>query len=46
MWAGINFEGTFPFIPGHEWIGHVVEAGPDVKTIKVGDRITGDNFIA
>jgi len=46
MWAGTNFEGTFPFIPGHEWIGHVAETGPDVKALKVGDRVTGDNFIA
>lgn len=46
MWAGTNFEGKFPFIPGHEWIGHVVETGPGVKTIKAGDRVTGDNFIA
>jgi len=46
MWAGTNFEGTFPFIPGHEWIGHVVEIGPSVRMLKIGDRVTGDNFIA
>ncbi|MCL4377295.1 MAG: alcohol dehydrogenase catalytic domain-containing protein [Actinobacteria bacterium] len=46
MWAGTNFEGTYPFVPGHEWIGHIVETGPDVKTLKLGDRVTGDNFIA
>ena len=27
MWAGTNNEGTFPFIPGHEWSGSVVETG-------------------
>ena len=21
MWAGTNPEGTFPFVPGHEWAG-------------------------
>ena len=21
MWAGTNFEGTFPFVSGHEWSG-------------------------
>ena len=46
MWAGTNLEGTFPFIPGHEWIGQVVEVGPNVRTLKKGDRVTGDNFIA
>ena len=45
MWAGTDFEGTFPFVPGHEWIGEVIEAGPEVKTLKVGDRVTGECFI-
>ena len=45
MWAGTNYEGTFPFVPGHEWIGHVVKLGKDVRTLKIGDRVTGDVFI-
>ena len=45
MWAGTNYEGIFPFIPGHEWVGEVVEAGPEVKTLKAGDRVTGECFI-
>lgn len=45
MWAGTNFEGVFPFIPGHEWVGHVVEVGGKVKTLKIGDRVMGDNYI-
>jgi propanol-preferring alcohol dehydrogenase len=28
-----------PFIPGHEGIGIVVEAGKDVKNVKEGDRV-------
>jgi 2-desacetyl-2-hydroxyethyl bacteriochlorophyllide A dehydrogenase len=45
MWAGTNFEGTFPFIPGHEWVGSVVDVGPGVNSLKVGDRVTGAPFI-
>ena len=45
MWAGTNNEGTFPFIPGHEWVGRVVEVGKKVKMLKVGDRVTGEPFI-
>ena len=46
MWAGINAEGSFPFIPGHETVGRVVEVGKKVSTLKVGDRVTGEPFIA
>uniref|UniRef100_A0A8H7XQM4 Enoyl reductase (ER) domain-containing protein n=1 Tax=Psilocybe cubensis TaxID=181762 RepID=A0A8H7XQM4_PSICU len=28
-----------PVVPGHEIAGHVVSVGPQVKTIKVGDRV-------
>jgi S-(hydroxymethyl)glutathione dehydrogenase / alcohol dehydrogenase len=28
-----------PFIPGHEFMGVVVEVGPRVKTLKKGDRV-------
>ena len=45
MWAGTNFEGTFPFVPGHEWVGRVVEIGKDVQALAVGDRVTGEPFI-
>ena len=33
MWEGKNNEGTFPFIPGHEWSGEVVEAGKDTEEL-------------
>jgi L-iditol 2-dehydrogenase len=45
MWAGTNFEGTFPFVPGHEWVGEVVELGPGVESLTVGDRVVGECFI-
>uniref|UniRef100_A0A7R9VYS2 Enoyl reductase (ER) domain-containing protein n=1 Tax=Pseudictyota dubia TaxID=2749911 RepID=A0A7R9VYS2_9STRA len=28
-----------PVIPGHEIVGHVVELGPDVKDLRMGDRV-------
>lgn len=42
MLGGTNFEGTFPFVPGHEGMGHIIEVGSNVKTFKVGDRVTWD----
>ena len=30
---------TYPLVPGHEVVGRVVEAGPQVKRVKVGDRV-------
>src|SRR4051794_5159040 len=29
----------YPFIPGHEVIGHVQEAGPEVKYLKTDQRV-------
>ncbi len=35
-----------PAIPGHEFIGHVVELGPDVKgDFKIGDRVVADQIV-
>lgn len=45
MWAGTNFEGTFPFTPGHEWVGDIEEVGSEVTSVKVGDRVTGECFL-
>jgi L-iditol 2-dehydrogenase len=42
MWEGTNTEGTFPFIPGHEWAGEVVEVGRDIKTLSAGDRVVAE----
>lgn len=30
---------TFPFVPGHEIVGHVTERGAAVTSVKVGDRV-------
>jgi 2-desacetyl-2-hydroxyethyl bacteriochlorophyllide A dehydrogenase len=45
MLIGKDDEGTFPYVPGHEWSGHIIEIGKDVKNLKVGDRVTGEPFI-
>ena len=42
MWEGTNQEGTFPFIPGHEWSGEVVAVGKEVKSVSNGDRVVAE----
>ena len=37
---GLDSEGIFPSILGHEGAGVVVKCGPGVKTLKPGDKIT------
>jgi threonine dehydrogenase-like Zn-dependent dehydrogenase len=37
-WRG--FGDQYPQPLGHEWAGTVVELGPDVKKLRIGDRIT------
>ena len=39
---GGSFEVTPPLIPGHEFSGVVAEVGAAVKSVKVGDRVSGD----
>ena len=36
----------FPFIIGHEWAGEVVAVGAAVQTLRVGDRVVGENHKA
>ncbi len=37
--------GAFPVVPGHEYAGVVVETGPDVSHLSVGERVAVDpNF--
>lgn len=37
--SGVDPEGLFPAILGHEGAGIVVEIGPDVKSLKPGDHV-------
>jgi len=34
-----------PFIPGHEFLGHIVEMGKNVKGYEIGDRVTADQIL-
>ncbi|MCM1136591.1 MAG: alcohol dehydrogenase catalytic domain-containing protein [Clostridium sp.] len=34
-----------PFIPGHEFLGHIVEMGENVKDFELGERITADQIV-
>ena len=38
-WAGHD-PVPLPMTPGHEWAGTVVEVGPDVRRVEVGQRVT------
>ncbi len=40
---GVN-DGTYPFNPGHEWIGRVEAVGGDVEGWTVGQRVYGDTY--
>ncbi len=39
MWNNDWGQTQFPFVPGHEVIGRVVEVGSAAKKLKVGDRV-------
>lgn len=39
---GVNWPPAYPFIPGHEFAGEVVEVGENVPGFKVGDRVAGE----
>lgn len=34
-----------PFIPGHEFLGHIVQLGENVKGFSLGERITADQIV-
>ncbi|MDR2160026.1 MAG: alcohol dehydrogenase catalytic domain-containing protein [Treponema sp.] len=34
-----------PFIPGHEFLGVIVETGKNVKGFQIGDRVTADQIV-
>jgi 2-desacetyl-2-hydroxyethyl bacteriochlorophyllide A dehydrogenase len=41
--VGVN-DGTYPFNPGHEWVGRVEAVGSDVSGWSVDDRVYGDTY--
>jgi len=41
-YLSIGWPPSFPFTPGHEFSGEVVEVGPNVTKFKVGDRVAGE----
>lgn len=41
--VGVN-DGTYPFNPGHEWVGRVAVVGPGVSGWSEGDRVYGDTY--
>lgn len=34
----------YPLNPGHEWVGVIVEVGPDVTDWTIGERVCGDTY--
>lgn len=34
-----------PFIPGHEFLGHIVQMGSNVTGFEIGDRVTADQIL-
>jgi L-iditol 2-dehydrogenase len=36
-----TFQITYPHVLGHEWSGQIVEVGPEVTSLKVGDLVIG-----
>ena len=41
-YTGLRKITNYPYIPGHEWVGEIVEVGNDVQGFKVGDRVASD----
>jgi L-iditol 2-dehydrogenase len=36
---------SYPVIPGHEWVGEVIEVGKNVTALNPGDRVVGECVI-
>ena len=45
-WSGADPDVALPHIPGHEFCGEIVAAGPDVATWSVGDRVIAPFILA
>jgi len=40
---GVN-DGSYPFNPGHEWVGRVVATGEGVDGFAIGEQVYGDTY--
>jgi alcohol dehydrogenase len=45
-WSGVDPDVALPHVPGHEFAGTVIEAGPQCRTFAVGDRVTAPFILA
>lgn len=45
-WSGVDPDVALPHVPGHEFAGSVVAAGPGVTAFRVGDRVTAPFILA
>ena len=41
----VRADDGFPVVPGHEFVGEVIEVGPDVTTFGVGDPVAVGNIV-
>jgi alcohol dehydrogenase len=45
-WSGADPDVSLPHVPGHEFAGIVVEAGPACRRFRTGDRVTAPFILA
>ncbi len=45
-WSGVDPDVALPHVPGHEFAGTVLEAGPACRSFRVGDRVTAPFILA
>jgi alcohol dehydrogenase len=45
-WSGIDPDVALPHVPGHEFAGTVLEAGPQCRGFRAGDRVTAPFILA
>ncbi|MEM9757316.1 MAG: alcohol dehydrogenase catalytic domain-containing protein, partial [Pseudomonadota bacterium] len=45
-WTGADPDVSLPHVPGHEFCGTVLEAGPGVRTWRAGDRVIAPFILA
>ncbi|MFN4140770.1 zinc-dependent alcohol dehydrogenase family protein [Aestuariivirga sp.] len=45
-WSGADPDVSLPHVPGHEFAGTVIEAGPACRSFRKGDRVTAPFILA